>query len=158
MNNTAIIQSPCMIHPKRNGVAVIVRCQGELLICERQHCRDMNGTWQFPGGAIEDDETAEQAAWRELYEETGLSMASFIKSGDCFNDHNKFQKIGTGIGHTDDGSPHVTTFFLLDTPAVWSETINKEPQRHSDWRWVTSEEFLALPVIPLTRLIVESLK
>lgn len=144
------INLPCMIHPKRHGVAVVVRRQGKLLVCERIACRDMNGSWQFPGGAIEEYETLEDAAWRELYEETGLWPPHFQVA--------KFENIGTGIGHTDEGHPHVTTFFLLDTSALNKEPINTEPERHSDWRWVTKEEFLALPVIPLTRLIVENLK
>lgn len=141
---------PCMIHPKRHGVAVLVRYQGKLLVCERQHCRDMNGSWQFPGGAIEDGESAEDAAYRELYEETGLGI---LDVGTVV-----FEKLGCGIGHTDDGSPHVTTFFLIDTPGLSKEPVNTEPERHSEWRFVASEEFLALPVIPLTRLIVENLK
>lgn len=35
------------------------------------HCRSDNGTWALPGGGIEPDETAAEAAVRECREETG---------------------------------------------------------------------------------------
>ena len=34
--------------------------------------RSDNGCWDYAGGALEPDEDAEAAAWRELFEETGL--------------------------------------------------------------------------------------
>lgn len=39
--------------------------------------REDDGYWDFPGGSIEFNETAEEAAQRELGEETGLKAQSF---------------------------------------------------------------------------------
>lgn len=57
----------------RAGVVAAVRCgDGRLLAFERS---DLSGEWQLPQGGIEAGETPEQAAWRELAEETGLGPA-----------------------------------------------------------------------------------
>ena len=34
--------------------------------------REKDGTWGIPGGKVEEGETYERAAWRELFEETGI--------------------------------------------------------------------------------------
>ena len=53
----------------RPNVAIVVHnCSGQVLWARRSQ-RD---GWQFPQGGVERDETAEQAAFRELYEEVGL--------------------------------------------------------------------------------------
>ena len=48
----------------------IVLCNGEGEVLWARRCR--HDGWQFPQGGIEHDETAQQAAYRELYEEIGL--------------------------------------------------------------------------------------
>ncbi len=55
----------------RAGVVVVVRhLDGEqLLVFERA---DTPGSWQFPQGGLDGDEQPIEAAWRELFEETGL--------------------------------------------------------------------------------------
>src|SRR6187402_2809391 len=115
---------PCMIHPKRNGVAAVIKCGNHILTSERLNCRDMNGTWQWPGGAIEDKESAVQAIIREVDEETGVRVIEA-----------EILKIGTGIGFTDDGSPHVTTFFLIEFDER-PQVCNREKNLCSDWEWV----------------------
>jgi len=51
------------------GASVIVENEnGEILLILRSD----NGCWGNPGGAVEIDEVVEEAAKRELYEETGL--------------------------------------------------------------------------------------
>ena len=48
---------------------VITNAQGQLLWARRVGGQD---AWQFPQGGINDDESPEQALYRELYEEVGL--------------------------------------------------------------------------------------
>jgi 8-oxo-dGTP pyrophosphatase MutT (NUDIX family) len=58
-------------------VVVIDRSGHVLLFCAGDPARPTAGTWWFPpGGGVEDDETDEQAALRELREETGLVLES----------------------------------------------------------------------------------
>ena len=51
---------------------IVVNPAGEILMQQR---RD-DGTWSYPGGRIEIDETVEDAARREVWEESGLTVGS----------------------------------------------------------------------------------
>ncbi|QIG81773.1 NUDIX hydrolase [Sphingosinithalassobacter tenebrarum] len=51
-------------------IAVVLR-EGRILLVRRANPPDA-GRWGFPGGKIESGETIEQAAIRELYEETAI--------------------------------------------------------------------------------------
>ena len=50
-----------------NVCMVIANAQRQVLLCER-----FDGGWQFPQGGVKDGESPEEAAYRELAEETGL--------------------------------------------------------------------------------------
>ena len=56
------------------GVSACVWRDGKVLLVER--AKPPRGMWAFPGGHVELGESLEQAAARELHEETGLT-ASF---------------------------------------------------------------------------------
>ena len=53
--------------------AVVRDKEGRLLLVRRGH-EPALGTWSLPGGRIEPGETPEQAAAREVLEETGLEV------------------------------------------------------------------------------------
>lgn len=59
------------------AAAVLVTTQdGQMLLTRRApHVTDHPGKWAFPGGAVEDGEDDQTAAWREFYEETGVQLA-----------------------------------------------------------------------------------
>jgi ADP-ribose pyrophosphatase len=48
-------------------------------------------TWEFPAGTLEDGETAEDAARRELREETGLEASSLVNLGCFYPDTGRLQ-------------------------------------------------------------------
>jgi len=53
--------------------AVVRDAEGRLLLVQRGHAPSM-GRWSVPGGRVEPGETPEQAAAREVLEETGLRV------------------------------------------------------------------------------------
>ena len=59
--------------PWRSGVGLIIlNGRNETLLCQSR----LHGGWQWPQGGRDDGETALEAAWRELYEEVGLTPAA----------------------------------------------------------------------------------
>ena len=59
------------------AVAVLVRPDGTVLLGQRPEGKSWAGWWEFPGGKIEDGETAEQGLQRELDEELGVRATRF---------------------------------------------------------------------------------
>ena len=57
------------------GVCVALVHRGRVLGARRSYPPDTAGGWELPGGKIDDDETPEQAACRELAEELGCRIA-----------------------------------------------------------------------------------
>ncbi|WP_019341773.1 Nudix family hydrolase [Stutzerimonas stutzeri] len=63
---------------KRLHVAagVIRGCDGHVLIAKRSMDKHQGGLWEFPGGKVEEGETAEGALARELAEELGIAVTA----------------------------------------------------------------------------------
>src|SRR3990170_3749694 len=56
------------------AAAVILRADGKFLLAQRPAKKVYAGYWEFPGGKIENGESAEQAMKRELHEELGIDV------------------------------------------------------------------------------------
>jgi mutator protein MutT len=57
-----------------NIAIAVVEDHGRFLIGQRPSDVALGGLWEFPGGKVEPDETAENAAIRECLEEAGLAV------------------------------------------------------------------------------------
>ena len=67
------------VYPDRPivGIGIVVLRPGAVLLVRRGRAPAL-GAWSLPGGAQELGETAEQAARRELLEETGLTVGPLL--------------------------------------------------------------------------------
>lgn len=64
------------IHPVPVARLIVPNAEGKVLILRRQNAAHDAGRWCLPGGKIDYGETAEEAAARELREETELRCVS----------------------------------------------------------------------------------
>jgi len=58
----------------RQVVAAVIEKDGKVLVARRKPGLMAGGMWEFPGGKLEDGETAEKCLERELEEELGVRI------------------------------------------------------------------------------------
>jgi bis(5'-nucleosidyl)-tetraphosphatase len=88
------------------------------------------GHWDFPKGAVEKGETEEQAARREILEETGLVINDFVPG---------YRKEIEYHYRRADGLSHKRVVFFL---AESQSTDVKISYEHSGFEWLTLEQAL----------------
>ena len=64
-----------IMNPLEVVCALIVNRDGRILACQRGVETSLAGKWEFPGGKIEPDESAEAALRREISEELEVSIS-----------------------------------------------------------------------------------
>ncbi|NRD76751.1 NUDIX domain-containing protein [Bacillus sp. BRMEA1] len=72
------------------AVVGVIDEQGRILLQQRP-----NGVWGLPGGLLELEESAEEAARREVYEETGIEVGQLELVG-VFSGKQYFVKLANG--------------------------------------------------------------
>ncbi|MCH8861765.1 MAG: 8-oxo-dGTP diphosphatase MutT [Proteobacteria bacterium] len=80
--------------PVLHVVAVaLVDAEGRVLLAQRPAGKAMAGLWEFPGGKLEDGETAGKALIRELGEELGIviELADLSLSATAAHDYEDFR-------------------------------------------------------------------
>ncbi len=99
------------------------------------------GTWTMPGGKIEFGESFEEAAKREVLEETGIEIknAKIICVNNDKNEHAHF--VTTGILSTE----------------FEGEVQVREPEEITEWKWFKSEN-LPKNIFPPSKKILENFK
>jgi ADP-ribose pyrophosphatase len=131
-------------HP-RVGVGAIVIRDGKVLLVKRG-VAPSKGLWAIPGGMIELGETIQQAAEREILEETGIR----IQARDPVYTFDMIDR--------DDEGRIRYHYVVVDVFAFY---VSGEPQARDDVvdaRWVAPEELDALPASPNTMRLLRVIR
>jgi ADP-ribose pyrophosphatase YjhB (NUDIX family) len=111
-----------------DGAGVMLQAPGNrFLVLRRSQESDHPGTYCFPGGGVEEGETYEDAARRELHEETGFDYQG-------------------PLAQVDDRDGFVT--FRAELPEEFDPELNDE---HTEARWIEPGEHDAEPLHPGVR-------
>jgi len=115
----------------------LVQENGLWLVSRRAPGRVFDGLWEFPGGKMHDGESAEQAAIREVREETGLRV----------------EPIG-GLGSLITTQPELSVKLHLILCRRLDGTVSPCDDSVLELKWVTCEELTDLPMPPANSEII----
>jgi len=112
-----------------------------------------NHKWTQPGGHIELDETPEEAALREAYEETGLRVSLL---GERFPREDDFiRPLGIQKNHHADGNIIVDIIYAAVPNNSTDEVLNIEES--TDIGWFSREELDYIDVFPDIKITMDYL-
>jgi mutator protein MutT len=113
----------------RVAAAVIFNSQGQVLLAQRAEPEFLKGLWEFPGGKIEDSESAELALHREIQEELELRIKIDFLIGEFTNTYQNH-------------SVRILAF------AVQALNADFQVRDHLDVRWVEPHELQNYRLVP----------
>lgn len=130
---------------RRNAGIVVFRADKKVLLCQRS---DMEDSWQFPQGGIEEGETPEQAAARELREETslqGLKRVATLTEAARYRFPPAVIASMQKRGFNNAGQDMYWSLFYFDgTDAAIN--LNTETPEFKAFKWTSLEEAVELAV------------
>lgn len=118
----------------------MVKPEGQLLVCERW---TIPGAWQFPQGGVDHGESEEQALFREVREEIGLSPHHYriIARRDGYRylypEEVRSKKMRKHGCH---GQEQTYFHCILESDAPEVD-VNQRPREFVAHRWILPEEF-----------------
>ncbi|RDA91539.1 hypothetical protein CP533_4353 [Ophiocordyceps camponoti-saundersi (nom. inval.)] len=127
--------------PLHGVSAIIANSKGKLLVGRRLASHGA-GSWQLPGGHLEENEGLLACTAREVAEETGLQVQPtrvVDTTYDLFSDK---------------GKHYITWNVLCDLKDADARPENMEPEKCSGWEWKTLDELRSLTLfLPLRQLL-----
>lgn len=123
---------------QRFSTVAVINCDKKILLLKRGPTAPYNpNNYCFPGGTVESNESLEEAASRELSEETGINF---------HKDHLEKIKVTYPSGYN-----KIIFVARIDDAEV---RLNYE---HSDYQWVNAEESFGLPMVNGLRVTINYL-
>jgi ADP-ribose pyrophosphatase YjhB (NUDIX family) len=114
-------------------VGVMVKCKDKILLCKRNSQGSFPGMWSIPAGKVEENETTQEGAKREFFEETDVDI-----------DDKEITFIGLIPRHTRDGKKvkGLMYVYLLEVDEIIEpDLINAiDGEEHTDWGYFSLEE------------------
>jgi 8-oxo-dGTP diphosphatase len=121
------------------AVAVVRNTKGEILVQKRidDAVPAANGKWEFPGGMVEFGETPEQAATREVVEET-----------NCIIEITRILPLAyTYVWEKADGGSMQAFVWFFEAQYVSGKPTPLD-KKVAEVQWVTKEQLLQLDCLP----------
>lgn len=126
----------------RIAVGAVVFKEGGVLLVQRAN-PPSQGRWAIPGGSVHLGETLQQAAEREIMEETGV----VIRAGDPI--------FVFDVIEPDDRGGVRFHYVIVDLSAQYVSGEPRAADDAADARWITAAELAALNVNPTTRRLLK---
>lgn len=129
-----------------SGGGVVVGPTGDIVVVNQDGL-----SWSLPKGHIDAGETAEQAAVREVREESGIQKLTQIKKLGKYERY----KIGKDVTKDDQSDLKHITMFLFTTE---QETFAPQDSRHKEVRWVKPDNVADLLTHPKDKAFFRSVQ
>lgn len=123
------------------SAVALVDAEGRVLLARRPEGKSMAGLWEFPGGKIEDGETAEAALIRELHEELGIDTWESCLAPLTFASHSY-----------DDFHLLMPVFVCRKWKGI------ARPQEGQQLKWVHARDLRNYPMPPADRPLISVLR
>ena len=120
------------------GVGVIIIKDGKILLGKRKNVHG-EGSWSFPGGYLEFNESWEDCASRETMEETGVAIKNI-----------RFSTVTNDIFQVEE--KHYVTIFMLAN-YDFGEVKIMEPEKCEKWEWFFWNQLPQPLFIPVQNLL-----
>lgn len=119
---------------------------------------DTPGAWQMPQGGIDQEEDLEEAAFRELYEETGVKSAEILKIADESICYDLPPELLARKMWSNNYIGQEQTWIAMQFTGDESEiNLNAhEPAEFSAWQWTELKQTLDL-IVPFKRKVYEQI-
>lgn len=130
--------------PREQSAGAVIYFQDkkkiEYLMLQYRHLR-----WDFPRGHVESGESIEEAAKREIFEETGLGTLEFIAG---------FKEVVSWFYHKKDQpkANYKEIVYFLTRSANTAVVLDDE---NLMFKWLSYEEAIALPMFPHVKKVLD---